>query len=290
MTKATIGWIGVGKMGGPMSRRLTAAGHRVLVVDPDLRNRGLAAAAGAEPVADVGALAQTEVLFSMIPDDAVLREIVAGRGGLAHTMPPGAVLVEMSTIAPDTSRGVAAMLAASGIGYLRAPVSGSTSMAEAGSLSVIASGPRALFDRVEPLFQALAAKRFYVGEGEEARYLKLAVNTLVGATASILAEALALGRRGGLAVDTMLEVITQSAVASPLIGYKRDMLVRGDYAPAFTVEQMIRDLELILSAGARDHVPMLLSAIVRQQYAQAYAAGHAQEDFFVLCKPAAEPT
>jgi 3-hydroxyisobutyrate dehydrogenase-like beta-hydroxyacid dehydrogenase len=289
MARQSIGWIGVGKMGGPMSRRLIEAGYRVLVLDRDSHNRALAASAGAEIVADLSAMAaEADVVFSMIPDDAVLREIVSQPGGLTASMARGGALVDMSTVSPPASEAVATLLAAVGIDYLRAPVSGSTSMAEAGTLTVMASGPRALFDRIEPMLAVISAKRFYLGDAEQARYLKLVVNTLVGATSSILAEALALGRKGGLSLDAMLDVICQSAAASPLIGYKRDMLVSGNYQPAFTVEQMIKDFDLIMDTARNDHVPMLLSAIVRQQYEQSLVSGNGQKDFFVLCEGIAE--
>ena len=272
-----------------MSRRLIEAGYRVLVLDRDSHNRALAASAGAEIVADMSAMAaEAELVFSIIPDDAVLRDIVCQPGGLAGSMARGGAFVDMSTVSPPTSEAVADVLAGAGIDYLRAPVSGSTGNAQAGTLTVMASGPRALFDRIEPMLATVSAKRFYLGEAEQARYLKLAVNTLVGATSSILAEALALGRKGNLSLDVMLDVICQSAAASPLIGYKRDMLVSGDYEPAFTVEQMIKDFDLITDAARTSHVPMPLAAIVRQQYEQAWVRGDAQKDFFVLCKPTAE--
>ena len=167
-------------------------------------------------------------------------------------------------------------------------MSGSTALAKAGTLSVMASGPRAAYDRVEPLLAVLSAKRFYLGDAEQARYLKLVVNSLVGATSSLLAEALAFGRKGDLSLADMLDVIGQSAVASPLIGYKRDMVVSGDYAPAFTVEQMIKDFDLIMDTARTDHVPMMMAALVRQQYEQAFADGDGQRDFFVLCESGAD--
>ena len=284
MTQDTIGWIGAGKMGGPMSRRLVEAGHRVSVLEPDAENRRLAAAAGAGLAPDLAALARdAAVVFSMIPNDRVLDELVVGAGGLAALMGPGSVLVEMSTVSPAASRRAGEALGARGIGYVRAPVSGSTAMAASGSLSVMASGDRRAYDRVEPLLAALSAKRFYLGDAEQARYLKLVVNSLVGATSSLLGEALALGLKGDLSLHDMLDVIGQSAVASPLIGYKTDMVARGDYAPAFTVEQMIKDFDLIMDTARADHVPMSMAALVRQRYEQAYVDGDGQRDFFVLC-------
>ena len=285
MAKQTLGWIGAGKMGGPMSKRLIEAEHLVLVLDPDRHNRDIAERSGATIADDAKAMAaSTNVIFSMIPNDAVLKQIVLGPEGLAAIMSPGSVLVEMSTVSPSASKLMAEALAARGVDYLRAPVSGSTALAATGNLSVMVSGPRTVYERIEPLLATFSTKRFYLGHAEQARYLKLVVNSLVGATSSLLAEALAFGRKGDLSLADMLDVIGQSAVASPLIGYKRDMVVSGDYAPAFTVEQMIKDFDLIMDTARADHVPMMVAALIRQQYERAYADGDGQRDFFVLCE------
>ena len=284
MTEQAIGWIGVGKMGGPMSRRLFEAQHRVIAVDPDAANLRAAREVGLEVVDSVPDLAsRVDTVISTIPNDAALRILALGPDGLAARLPPGSTWIEMSTVSPAVSAEVAAVLAARKIGYLRAPVSGSTEMAASGALSVMVSGPRTVFEQVRPLLAALSAKQLHVGEGEQARYLKLVINTLVASTASLLAEALAFGRKGGLDLATMLDAITQSAVASPLIGYKRDLILDGNYPPAFTVEQMIKDLDLITDTARRDHTPMFVAALVRQQYEQALAEGAGQKDFFVLC-------
>ncbi len=285
MANDIIGWIGAGKMGGPMTKRLVDAGHRVVVLEPDEQNRHLAEQSGATLASDLADLTrQAMVIFSMIPNDRVLGSIIDGDGGLARLMAPGAVLVEMSTVSPAASKRAAEALASRDIAYIRAPVSGSTALAANGTLSVMASGPRDAFDRVEPLLAIISAKRFYLGGAEQARYLKLVVNSLVGATSSLLAEALALGLKGDLSLSDMLEVIGQSAVASPLLGYKKDMVVKGDYSPAFTVEQMIKDFDLIMDTARADHVPMSLAALVRQRYEQAFVDGNGQRDFFVLCE------
>ena len=253
-------------------------------LDPDAANRDAAQVAGlavAENVVDLAGSVGTVV--STIPNDAALRTLAFGPDGLAARLKPGSMWIEMSTVSPAVSAEVAAALARRDIAYLRAPVSGSTAMAAAGTLAVMASGPRAAFEAAEPILAAFSAKRFYVGEAEQARYLKLVINTLVGATASLMAEALALGHKGGLDTAVMLDVIGQSAVASPLIGYKRDTILKGSYEPAFTVEQMIKDFDLITDTARHDHVPMFAAALIRQQYEEALARGDGKKDFFVLC-------
>lgn len=285
--KHHVGWIGIGKMGHPMSHRVLKAGMAVSVFEPLLENRASVVAAGAqvaESLADLAAAVDTIVLT--IPNDAVLDQIIFGADGLLDGLREGQLLIEMSTVSPALSARVAEALAARGVAYLRAPVSGSTATAASGDLTVLVSGPEEAYQRARPLFECFAAKMFLVGAAEEARYLKLVLNALVGATSALLGEALALGEKGGLAIDTMLEVITQSAVASPLIGYKRAMLTSRDFAPAFAVSQMMKDFDLILGAARADHVPVGLIAAIRQSYEAAYAAGLGEKDFFVLLEQA----
>lgn len=285
----SIGWIGLGKMGLPICRRLREAGFGVVVYG---RSEEARARAGGHGFSHVGRLADladaADIIAASIPDDAALAGIVAGQGGLAAGMRPGQVLVELSTVSPAASAEAAALLAARQIGYLRAPVSGSTATAEAGALTAIVSGQLALHERLEAFFAAFTRKTFFVGEGEEARFLKIAVNGMVGATAALLAEALALAGKGGVDAATALEVIGQSAVASPVIGYKRDMIVEGRFEPAFTVEQMMKDFDILLSVGRAVHSPLPLAAQIRQQYEAAWLEGHADRDFFILVKQAAD--
>ena len=245
----TLGWIGLGKMGAPMSRHLAAAGHTLHVYDPVPEARSAVAQAGVNVEEDARAVAAVApIVFLSIPNDAVLTSLVLGPSGLAASMKPGAILVETSTVSPRVSAEVAAALAATGVLYLRAPLSGSTATAEAAKLTVLASGDEIAYRSVEPLLSAFSTRQFYLGPGEEARYLKLAINMLVGATSALLAEALTFGQKGNLSIEQMLEVICESAVASPLIAYKREMLSGRNFAPAFTVEQMIKDFDLVTDA------------------------------------------
>jgi 3-hydroxyisobutyrate dehydrogenase len=202
-------------------------------------------------------------------------------------MDKGAVLVEMSTVSPGVSAEVAVACAARGVGYVRAPVSGSVAFAESAKLTVLASGPSAEYARVLPLLQHLSAKQVHVGQGCEARVLKLALNMMVGVTAAMMGEALALGAKNGLSRDTMLDVITASAVASPLVGYKADMLRRRDYSPAFTAAMMAKDFDLILGAAHASSTPMPLAAQVRQGWSALVAQGDAEADFFKYVELAA---
>lgn len=281
-----IGWIGVGKMGNPMACRLIEAGHRLTICDPVAESRASLVARGAHVAATPGELAaRCGMIFATIPNDAVLAEVIRGgdeRGGFLAQVSAGTVLVEMSTVSPDISRRVAEDLSRRGVAYLRCPVSGSTSMARAGSLTALASGDAAAWERAGPLLDQLAARKFYLGAGEEARYMKLVLNTLVGATSAIMAEALALGATGGLSDRQMMEVIAESAVASPLVRYKQEMIAQHDFSPAFSVTQMLKDFGLITEAGRAQTVPMFVTTLIMQQYLVAANMGYAEKDFFAL--------
>ena len=281
-----IGWIGVGKMGNPMATRLIEAGHRLTICDPVAENRASLVARGAHVAGTPADLAERcELIFSTIPNDRALEDIVFGgeeHGSLRSRIGAGSVLVEMSTVSPAISRRVAEELSPHGVGYLRCPISGSTALARSASLTALASGDSAAWDRVASLLDTLVARKFYLGPGEEARYMKLVLNTLVGATSSILAEALALGAAGGLNDRQMMEVVAESVVASPLIRYKQEMIAQRDFGPAFSVVQMIKDFTLIADAGRVQQVPMFVTNLIHQQYIAAANAGYAEKDFFVL--------
>ncbi|MEX0407327.1 NAD(P)-dependent oxidoreductase [Aquibium sp. LZ166] len=282
--RLTIGWIGIGKMGSAMCLRALAAGHSVKLVEPRAENRAAAVAAGGVPVASVAELAQqVDLIFLTLPDDAVLRAVMLDpSNGLARSVSARHTVVEMSTVSPSISREVAAALSARGSDYLRAPISGSTATAASGSLTVLASGPIPAFDRCEAVFRSFSNRMMHVGEGEEGRYLKLVINSMVAASSALLAEALALGRAGNLSTEIMMDAIMQSVVASPLLGYKKDMVVTGDFTPAFGLTQMMKDLDLVLDAANEGGAPTELFLSIRKQYEAAAEAGFGQKDFFAL--------
>ncbi|MFZ3583025.1 NAD(P)-dependent oxidoreductase [Loktanella sp. DJP18] len=283
----TVGWIGAGKMGGPMIRNLLAQGIAVAVTDPDHDALADLFTLGATTAHDITGQASSDIVFATLPNDDVLRLVVMGSGttpGLADILRPGTTFVEMSTVSPNCSADVATALKNKDILYLRAPLSGSTALAETAALTILASGDKAAWDIVQPCLAYLSARRFYLGQGEEARYMKLVLNTLVGATAAIMAEALALGQSGGLSRSAIMEVIGESAVASPLLKYKTETIVANDFTPAFSVDQMVKDFTLITDA-ARDHgVPQDVTALILQQYRDAAASGLNEADFFALVK------
>ena len=268
-----IAWIGLGTIGLPMAARLVKAGFEVRGYDIDARRRSAAAARG---IAITEKLEGAELLFTSMPTEQALLDLV---GGLKLG---GALLVETSTIGPEASRKVAEAVGP----YLRSPISGSTTLAEAGTLTVFASGPRAAFDRAQPALAAFSRAQLWLGEGEEARYAKLAVNLMVAVTAGMMGEALALATRGGIGWEAILEVIGESAVGSPLVKYKLDPLKRRDFSPAASTALVKKDVDLIVAAAQAAGVPVPLAQHMQSIYRDMLAAGRGEEDFFsVAARP-----
>ncbi len=268
---------GVGKMGLPMARHLRAAGHDVSVEDPDPARLALAREAGLRD----GTMADARVVLSSLPHDAALLQ-VAGR--VAAQAPRGALWIDTSTVSPGASARAAATVGAAGIDNLRCTVSGNNHMAEAARLTVMASGPPAAWDLAEPLLAALGPSRFYLGDAEQARLMKLVVNLMIAQTSAMLAEALALGRKGGLDWGAMWQVLSASAVASPIVQAKGQQLSKRDFTPTFTVHQMVKDLDLILGAAADAHVPLAQTAITRQWMDAAIAQGFGEQDYAAIVR------
>lgn len=276
-----VGWIGIGKIGAPMARHVAAPGngHALRALDRDPTR--LMEVPGAAPAEDIAGLAAwAEVVVTSLPDDAALREVALGPAGVLAHLAPGAVFVETSTVSPALCAELRAAAGARGALYLAAPVSGSTATAAA-ALTLFCSGPAAVLERARPVLACFARTIHHVGAREEARWLKLAINHVIGTTAQVVAEALTLARKGGVAWGTLLDVLGSSAAASPLIGYKLDPLRRRDFAPAFTLAQMEKDMALALAAGAAAGVAMPLAALVHDAFRrQAADPALAGLDFF----------
>jgi 3-hydroxyisobutyrate dehydrogenase-like beta-hydroxyacid dehydrogenase len=280
-------FVGVGKMGLPMARHLHAAGHRVTAYDPSTERRALAAAAGLAVVDSINsldaALTGTGLVFSSLPDDQALLAVAEQISAMA---PAGSLWVDTSTVSPEASAQAAARCAVRGTAVLRSPVSGNNTMAERAALTVFASGPRSAYEQVEPLLACWGPQRFYLGEGEQARIAKLAINLLIVGTSTMLAEALALGQSGGVAWNQLWQVIEASAAASPILRAKAPQLREHDYTPTFTVDQMRKDVHLIRRAAQQLGVATPVTDVAGAALERAGAAGDAGEDYAVVIRAA----
>lgn len=278
-----IGFVGVGKMGSRMANRLIEGGHSLTIwnrkdefFEDNVRSL---AAQGAKVAASPKECATgKDVCFTDVVDGPALKEVTLGTDGILGASPAPKILIDMATVGPWESEEVAAAAEVAGVGFLRSPVSGSTGQAAAGKLVIIASGDRAVYDAADEYLALLGEQRYYIGEGERARYLKLVVNMNNYAQLQILAESLAFGEKGGLDWETMLEVINSSVSASPLVKYKIPLFKNRKYDPAFNLKMVPKDLSLTLEAGRRAGVEMPVTQSVSDHVGKAIAEGWGELD------------
>ena len=285
VSSVTVGFIGIGKMGLPMVTHLRAAGYHVIACDPVPANLEAARVAGCEGAKTVGGCAsQADILLSSLPNDAALAEITTGPDGIFTHARGGMIYADTSTVSPAVSAEVAARAVLANVAYVRATVSGNPVSAKAATLTVMASGPHDAYARVKPLLDTFGKTHFYLGEGEQARVIKLVINLMIAGTAGLMAEALTLGEKGGLDWKQMLDVVHKSAAGSPMVGYKVPPLMERDYSSTFSGLQMIKDLDLILGEGARSGVPLGITAQVRQMYEAVRAQGDGELDYIATVR------
>ncbi|KUE89867.1 3-hydroxyisobutyrate dehydrogenase [Cupriavidus necator] len=263
-----LGWIGVGAMGRPMCLNLLKAGYRLTVFDRVPAQCEAVAAAGAAVAPAAQALvADSDVVFSTIFDDGGLRDLFLASGGVAGAATADKVFVDMSTVSPDASAEVAAALARRGAAFLRAPVSGTVSLAASAQLSCFVSGPQPAFDAVQPVLACLTARQSYVGGADEARVIKLMINMMVFMSTAVIGEGLAFGARAGLDRALMVDAINDSIVGSAHYRTKAEQLKQRDYAAVGPISLVVKDLDLALAVARDNAVALPMSSLVRQYLA-----------------------
>lgn len=282
-SNVTIGWIGLGNMGKPMSGRLLEAGYPLVVYNRTKEKAKELAEKGAKVADSPAELAsQADITFTMIADSKALEDVTLDKNGVFEGSKPGSILIDMSTVSPESSAKVAEAAKQKGVRYLRAPVSGSTPAAAAGTLGIMVSGNEGAYNESLEVFKVMGQKVFYLGPAEEARYMKLAVNIMIGTTCQILSEALVFGKKAGLDWDKMLEVLTNSAVGSPLVSYKTKPILERNFSPMFTINLMAKDFDLALAVGKDLTIPLPVTSLVKQCLATAKATGKGELDFASL--------
>jgi len=275
-----VGLIGLGNMGTAIAERVLEAGYPLVV-----QNRSLEKAA---PYVDRGAtLADTptelaeevDVVLTSLADDEAFEHVAEKVLAAAH---PASVLVDLSTVSPAASARVASLADEASVDYLRAPVSGNPTVVRAGNLTLIVSGPREALDRVEPVLRAIGPAIHYVGDAEQARVVKLAINLMIAGLAELMSEALVLGEMSGVSREALLEVMGSSAVGAPFVKYKTEPLLADDFSATFTTALMEKDIDLVLDAARQSEVELPLAQHLKALLRAAVEAGYADDDFMAL--------
>ena len=252
-----LGFIGLGNMGSRIAQRLLDHGYQVAVYDVDIPKSDVMRAQGGTVAENILELARTaDVILSCLTNDDAVRSVYTGSEGVFAASTPGTVVLEMSTISPDSSRELHRLGAKGGIEVLDVAISGSTPAAEQGILTLLAGGDRELFGAAEPIFQAIAKQYFLLGGPGSGTAMKLVVNTLLGVGMQAIAEAVAFGEKVGLDRERLLEVLSKTAVIAPAHVGKLTRIAINDYDPQFPLRLMNKDFRLILAAAAKEQFRM----------------------------------
>jgi 3-hydroxyisobutyrate dehydrogenase len=275
-----LGWVGTGRMGYSLAKRLLEAGCDLAVYN---RTRSKA-----EPLAELGAtiaaspseLADREIVFTMVAGSDDFKQVVVGPDGLLSTAGAAPrIIVDSTTVAPEASEQVRREAAERDVALLAAPVSGNPHVVAAGLLTFVVSGPQAAYREVEPYLDRLGAGATYVGEGERARLAKICHNLLLGVVAQSLAEIVVLAEKGGIARADLLEFINGSVMGSMFTRYKTPAYVKLDYSPTFTPVLLRKDLDLGFELAREHEVPMPVAAAAREMIQAVIGQGFTDEDF-----------
>jgi 3-hydroxyisobutyrate dehydrogenase len=278
-----LGWIGTGRMGASLARRLLEAGSDLAVYNRTRAKAEPLAAAGATVVDSPAELADREIVFTMVAGSDDFKEVVTGPAGLMSN--PGAcprIVVDSTTVSPEASAQVRSRLAERDVALLAAPVSGNPKVVDAGLLTIVVSGPTAAYEEVAPYFEVLGQGTTYVGEGERARLAKICHNLLLGVVAQSLAEVSVLAEKGGIARADLLEFINRSVMGSMFTRYKTPAYVRLDYSPTFTPVLLRKDFDLGFDLAGELGVPMPVAAAARELVQSLIDQGRTDEDFAAL--------
>jgi 3-hydroxyisobutyrate dehydrogenase-like beta-hydroxyacid dehydrogenase len=234
-------------MGSRIAARLLAAGYEVSTFDQNPAKRDALKAKGARASESVLELTRSvDVVLSCLTDDQAVGDVYFGAGGVLENAKPETVVIEMSTILPETSRELASKASQVGVQAMDVAISGSTPAAEQGTLTLLAGGNPDVFEASQPVFQAIAAKYFHMGPSGAGTTMKMVVNAILGIGMQAIAEASALGEKSGLSREILLQVLAQTAVIAPAHVGKLSRAARGDYSPQFPLPLMNKDFRLIL--------------------------------------------
>jgi len=276
---SSIGFIGLGAMGQRMARRLLEHGFKVTAYDHASGKTTELVASGAISVPSLQQLVKkSDVIISCLPNDEAVLSVYQGPEGVFACANPGAIVIEMSTVSPDTSRTLHRLGTERGIEVLDVAISGSTPAAEQGTLTLLGGGRASTFNACQPIFSALAKQYFHLGPSGSGTTMKLVVNALLGVNMQAIAEAAAFGEKAGLNRELLLEVLAKTAVISAAHQNKLLRAEHDDYSPQFPLKLMNKDFRLILGKAAELGAPMPLAAAAYQINA-ARTAVNGEEDF-----------
>jgi 3-hydroxyisobutyrate dehydrogenase-like beta-hydroxyacid dehydrogenase len=279
-----LGFIGLGNMGSRIAQRLLANGYHVFVYDRNINKADAIATRGAIVAKNILELARNaDVILSCLTNDEAVHSVFVGPEGVFAGARPGTIVLEMSTISPESSRELHQLGAKHGIEVLDIAISGSTPAAEQGILTLLAGGNQYAFLAAEPIFRAIAKEPFLMGGPGSGTAMKLVVNTLLGIGMQAIAEAVVLGETIGLTRERVLEVLSKTAVIAPAHLGKLARVAVNDYSPQFPLRLMNKDFQLILKAAGESHLSMPVTEAAFRVNSEELAQ-HDEEDFSAVLR------
>jgi 3-hydroxyisobutyrate dehydrogenase-like beta-hydroxyacid dehydrogenase len=246
-----LGFVGIGYMGRPIARRLLESGFKLIAYDRDPSKAEELIRYGGTVAQSVSELSSScNVVLSCLPSDEAVLNIYRGPDGAFANAHRGSLVIDMSTVYPETSQELSRLGSERGVEVLDVTISGSTPTAEKGLLTLFGGGNKDCFDSAESIFRTIARKYFYLGPSGSGATMKLVVNTLLGIGMQAIAEAVALGEKAGLDRNRLLDVLSQTAVIAPAHVGKLESAMKNDYSPQFPIRLMNKDFGLILNLAA----------------------------------------
>ena len=281
--KLKLGWIGLGRMGEAMAKRLLQKECDLAVWNRTRSKAEPLLSYGAKLVDSKADLARCDIVFTMVSTTDDLKEVLFGKDGLLSGSAKPKMIVDSTSISQDGSAEVRVALEKHGIAYLCSPVSGNAKVVKAGKLLVVASGPKAAYETAKPYLAMFGRSEIWVGEGELARIWKIAHNTMFGVVFQTLCEVTVLAEKAGIPRHVFLESINNSVLGSMYTKYKTPMMVNlGFDKVTFTPKLLLKDMDLGMSAGKAHGVPMPAAAASRESIAGLIGRGYDDIDFGVL--------
>jgi len=277
-----IGWIGAGRMGFEMARRLAKGGCDIAVWNRTRSKAEPLAKDGAKIVGGLADLAACDIVFCMVSTYDDVREVIAGPEGLLSGPRKPRMVVECSSISLEGSADLRKTLTARGVELLSAPVSGNAKVIKAGKLTFVVSGPKAAYDQAAPYLAMMGQGSSYVGEGELSRIVKICHNVMLGVVTQCMAEITVLAEKAGVPRHAFLDFLNKSVMGSTFTRYKAPAFVNLDFHVTFTPYLLRKDLDLGLEAGRKFEVPMPLASITRDIIQSMMGRGMSEEDFSKL--------
>jgi 3-hydroxyisobutyrate dehydrogenase len=281
-----VGLIGLGAMGLGMAQSLRRAGHRVHVHDLRMEAaHAFAEQGGVACASPAEVAAQCDVVVSVVVNAAQTEQVLFGTGGAAAAMRAGSLFVMCSTVDPNWSMALEERLAALGLLYLDAPISGGAAKAAAGQMTMMTAGRPAAYEQAGELLDAMAAKVYRLGDrAGNGSKVKIINQLLAGVHIAAAAEAMALGLREGVDAEALYDVITHSAGNSWMFENRMPHVLKADYTPLSAVDIFVKDLGLVLDTARATKFPLPLASTAHQMFMQASAAGHGREDDAAVIK------